>query len=236
MKRLARLAGTAVLVVVVVSAIAVITRTGGADAQPVPDGIATMLDQVKTVDQRPNPPGYDRDCTRGHGCVFGPAWQEFKTLPGRNGCDARNDVLKAQMRKDTVTIKPGTNDCTVLIGTLDDPYSGREIRFRRTDPLTVQIDHVYPLAYAWDMGADRWSLEQRRTFANDAERNLLAVSGVENQAKSDKGPAEWLVPHNPAFRCTYIARFLAVALAYDLPITKADASALRQASKGCPSK
>lgn len=232
MRALRRSVAAAVFVVLAVFAVSVLTRSGDSKAMP-PGDIATLLDQVQIVDKRPNPAGYDRDCSKGHACVFGPAWQEFKALPGRNGCDQRNDVLRAQMRKGTVTVKPGTGGCVVLSGTLDDPYTGRAIRFRRTDPLTVQIDHVYPLAAAWDMGANRWDLTKRRQFANDVARNLLAVDGDENHDKSDQTPSEWLVPDNPAYRCTYGAKYLRVAVDWHLPITKADAAALRKAARNC---
>jgi hypothetical protein len=84
------------------------------------------------------------------------------------------------------------------------------------------------------MGADRWDRQKRIDFANDQLRNLIAVSGKANTGKSDKGPAEWLVPDNPAFRCTYMARYLQVADHYALPITKADANAIRRGAQGCP--
>lgn len=204
-------------------------NAGQTDSKAIPSNMATMLDRVKVVDKRPDRPGYDRDCGRGDGCVFGQAWRDTDG----NGCDARNDVLRNQMRHDEITLKPRTHGCVVLLGTLDDPYTGQPIAFRKTNPLTVQIDHVYPLAMAWDMGADKWTESKRVEFANDQVRNLLAVSGPENHDKSDKGPAQWLVPHNPAYRCTYASRFLLVALAYDLPVTKADAAALRSAAKSC---
>lgn len=200
--------------------------------QAAPAAINDLLDKVRVVESRPNVPGYDRDCDHGHACVFGPAWQEFKELPGRNGCDTRNDVLKRDLVDDAY--KPGTNDCVVLRGTLEhDPYTGREIRFLRSTPLEIQIDHIYPLALAWDMGANQWAIEQRRTFANDAERNLLAVSGDANHDKSDQGPSTWLVPDNPSYRCTYITKYLFVAVYYDLPITKADEAAIRKTAGDC---
>ncbi|NMO01316.1 HNH endonuclease [Gordonia sp. TBRC 11910] len=31
----------------------------------------------------------------------------------------------------------------------------------------VQIDHIVPLSYAWDMGASGWSASQRADLAND---------------------------------------------------------------------
>lgn len=103
----------------------------------------------------------------------------------RNGCDTRNDVLGQQLVD--VTFKPGTRDCMVAGARLHDPYTGKDIVFDPKKPSAIQIDHVFPLAQSWRAGAANWSVEQRTAFANDTERNLLAVDGPVNQAKSDKG-------------------------------------------------
>lgn len=49
---------------------------------------------------------------------------------------------------------------------------------------------------------------------------------VINASKGDRSPGEWM-PINRAFRCEYIDRFLDVALAYDLPVTRADVRSMR---------
>ena len=126
-----------------------------------------------------------------------------------------------------------TDNCVVLTGTLADPYTGRTIAFRKTNPLAVQIDHVYPLSLAWDMGANEWSQQKRVDFANDQERNLLATSGSINRAKSDKGPAEWTKDVAPERRCAYVAAFLEVAEHWGLPITRDDADSIEHTAKGC---
>jgi hypothetical protein len=84
----------------------------------------------------------------------------------------------------------------------------------------VQIDHVVPLSYSWQMGAARWNEAKRRQLANDP-LNLLPVEGRANSAKSDSGPASWLPP-NKAVRCSYAVRFAQVAVKYELPVTTAD--------------
>jgi HNH endonuclease len=61
------------------------------------------------------------------------------------------------------------------VGVLDDPYSGARIEFRKAQADEVQIDHVVPLAYAWDMGASAWTLEARMAFASSQALNLVAV-------------------------------------------------------------
>jgi hypothetical protein len=184
--------------------------------------ILQMLDHVKTIPTRPNPDGYDRDCGPGDGCVFGRAWTDVD----HNGCDTRSDILGKQLTE--IVFKPGTRQCQVKSGTLRDPYTGALLHYPGD---SVQIDHIYPLALAWDMGAASWDPERRTGFANDPA-NLLAVDGPTNMSKGDSSPAEW-APINPTFRCDYVKRFLTVAVGYGLPITKADADSIRHTATKC---
>jgi hypothetical protein len=113
--------------------------------------------------------------------------------------------------------------CVVLSGRLHDPYSGKDITFAKSDAAEVQIDHLYPLALAWRMGAEEWTEGKREEFANDRD-NLLAVWARPNQQKSDSGPAEW--QPRKSYQCTYSVKFIEVATEYDLSITRADRAAL----------
>ena len=57
----------------------------------------------------------------------------------------------------------------------------------------VDIDHLVPLAEAWDSGASGWTTAQRQAFANDLTRpQLIAVTDNVNQSKGDQDPAEWM--------------------------------------------
>jgi Protein of unknown function (DUF1524) len=163
--------------------------------------------------------GYDRD-------EFGQAWADVD----RNGCDTRNDVL----RRDLVDLvaKPGTGECVVLRGTLADPYTGESIAFERGERSSeVQIDHVVALADAWQKGAQGWTDEKRRLFANDPA-NLLAVDGSANQSKGAGDAATWLPP-NSGYRCAYALRQTVVKAAYDLWVTQAEHDALTRAIDRC---
>ncbi|MEO3810014.1 HNH endonuclease family protein [Sphaerisporangium sp. B11E5] len=156
--------------------------------------------------------GYDRD-------EFGYAWADsVDEVPfGRNGCDTRNDVL-ARDGKD-LKYRSGS-DCVLVSMTLHDPYTGTTIEWRKEDAAEVQIDHVMPLSYDWQMGASRWSKAKRMQIANDP-LNLMPVDGSTNSSKGDSGPASWLPP-NRGIRCAYVLRFAQVALKYELPVTSAD--------------
>lgn len=189
-----------------------------------------LLKQVDVVPDRPDVGGYDVECGTGHACSYGPAWSDDTGAPlAHNGCDTRNDLLARSMTQ--LVYRDNTHECVVIAGVLDDPYTGQRIEFRKEAAHEVGIDHLIPRARAWDLGAWKWTPEQRATFANDPA-NLIAVSGRANSSKSDRGPGEWL-PINANYRCTYIARYLAVSISYDLPITQADHSAARLQAKHC---
>nr|WP_156112084.1 HNH endonuclease family protein [Prescottella defluvii] len=202
-----------------------------APGSPTRTAVDDLLARVQVVTSRPDAPGYERGCKAGQGCVFGPSWSDDHSGPaGHDGCDTRNNVLAADLTD--VTFRDGTGDCVVIAGVLADPYSGRTIEFTKQDAGAVQIDHVYPLAAAWDMGAAAWSPERRRDFANDVTYNLLAVSGPENQAKRDSTPSRWLPP-DPAFHCFYVGKYLGAAVHWGLPITTADRDAIADVAAGC---
>jgi len=191
----------------------------------------TALDHLSIVRTRPRVGGYDRNCARGRACSFGPAWTDATSAAGgHNGCDTRNDVLRAQLRN--VVFKQGSRGCVVLAGTLSDPYTGHRIQFRKADAGAVQIDHVYPLARAWDMGASTWTPARRADYANDESLVLIAVDGPANQAKGDSGPAEWM-PSNRAFACAYDTRYVQIAAKYQLPVTAAEKSAISRVLRDC---
>jgi uncharacterized protein DUF1524 len=173
--------------------------------------------------------GYDY-----HRDAFGDTWTDDNPAPGgHNGCDTRNDILNRDLVDKTyVSIKRCPT--AVATGTLHDPYTNDTIAFVRGAQVgaAVQIDHIVPLAFAWDLGARAWTPDVRLRFANDPA-NLLAVEGQANQDKGDKEPAVWMPP-NVAFRCQYAMQFIAVLRGYALPIDAPSAQALRQAADTCP--
>lgn len=185
---------------------------------------AKARDLISKVDTKGRGPktGYDRD-------EFGYAWMD--TADGvplaHNGCDTRNDLLK--LHGSDVRFRAGS-DCVVVSMNLYDPYTGKDIAWKKAEATEVQIDHVVPLSYAWQMGAARWDKEKRRQLANDV-LNLLPVSGSANSSKSDSGPASWLPP-SKAIRCSYAVRFAQVAQKYELAVTAADRSTMLEQCGG----
>jgi hypothetical protein len=173
--------------------------------------------------------GYDY-----HRDAFGDSWTDDNPAPGgHNGCDTRNDILDRDLVDKTyVSIKRCPN--AVATGTLHDPYTNDTAPFVRGAQVgaSVQIDHIVPLALAWDLGARDWTDDMRARFANDPA-NLLAVQGQANQDKGDKEPATWMPP-NHAFWCQYAVQFTAVLRGYALPVDAPSATVLRNAAATCP--
>ncbi|WP_433680696.1 HNH endonuclease family protein [Nocardia sp. CA-119907] len=191
-----------------------------------------LLVSVRVVATRGRPGGYERGCQVGQGCVFGPSWTDDYDGPGgHDGCDTRNNVLRRQLTE--VSFRSGTNNCVVTAGRLDDPYTGNRITFTKADAGDIQIDHIYPLAAAWDMGAAYWPRERRVRFANDIDANLLATAASANQVKGDSTPSQWLPPAR-ANHCLYAGKYLTVAVRYDLPVTAADSAVLNDIARTCP--
>ena len=166
--------------------------------------------------------------------AFGDAWTDDNNAPGgHNGCDTRDDILDRDLVDKTyVSISRCPN--AVATGTLRDPYTNETIALVRGNQTgaAVQIDHLVPLAYAWDVGARNWTDEMRVRFANDPA-NLLAVEGQANQDKGDKEPAVWMPP-NSAFHCQYAMQFIAVLRGYGLPVDAPSTVVLRDAAATCP--
>jgi hypothetical protein len=167
--------------------------------------------------------------------AFGESWDDENGAPGgRNGCDTRDDILTRDLVEKTFV---HTSRCpqAVASGTLRDPYTNATVAFARGNQVgaAVQIDHIVPLAFAWDMGARDWSDALRKRFANDPA-NLLAVGGKANQDKGDLPPGEWMPP-NAGFWCQYALQFIEVARGYRLAVDEATARELQNAAASCPS-
>ena len=198
----------------------------GADVPTVAPGV-DVLAGIAMVPVRIRSYDYRRD-------AFGDSWTDDNSAPGgHNGCDTRNDILERDLVDKTyVSIKRCPN--AVATGTLHDPYTNATVALIRGEKTgaAVQIEHIVPLAYAWDMGARNWTDELRVRFANDPA-NLLAVEGQVNQDKGDQEPAMWMPP-NAAFHCQYAIQFIAVLRGYALPVDAPSGVALRDAAATCP--
>lgn len=141
-----------------------------------------------------------------------------------DGCSTRNEVL-IEEADDPVSVGSG---CSLSGGRWYSYYDG----VSWTDPADVDIDHMVPLAEAWDSGASDWSSADREAYANDLDdrRTLVGVTDSVNQTKGDQDPAEWLPDHQ---QCRYLEEWVAVKHRWGLTVDTAERSALSSLASGC---
>lgn len=172
----------------------------------------SMLNQLDPGSEHPS--GYDR-------ALF----SHWADADG-DGCDARDEVL---LQEAVATPRP-LSVCGLGGGQWSSLYDGDLTR----DPSTFDVDHMVPLNEAWQSGAWQWPAARRKAYANDLgyRASLIAVSASSNRSKSDLEPQDWL-PERAAYRCTYLARWVAVKYRWDLSVDSQERIFLRRALTTC---
>lgn len=156
--------------------------------------------------------GYDRE-----------HFSHWSDLDG-DGCDTRREVLIRDSRVQS-TLDPDRT-CWVVAGLWYSHYDGEWVE----GPSSLDIDHLVPLAEAWDSGAHSWEPGRREEFAND-EGALLAVTARSNRAKGASDPAGWM-PSNEDFTCPYAAAWIAVKARWNLTMDHEESDFLQRLLAG----
>jgi hypothetical protein len=134
--------------------------------------------------------------------AFGHGWDD-------SDGDCQDSRAEALIRMSSTPVRFATDRrCRVVTGRWISPFSGNVIQ----NASEADVDHVVPLKWAWDRGANQWSVANRERFANDPV-NLLPVDAPLNRSKGAKGPPEWLPPSG---QCSYVARFSRITKKYQL--------------------
>ncbi|MFJ3793871.1 HNH endonuclease family protein [Kitasatospora sp. NPDC090091] len=146
-------------------------------------------------------------------------------LDPADGCDTRREVILSEA---LVAPEVGPR-CALVGGVWFSPYDDRTI----TDATKIDVDHLAPLAEAWDSGASKWTAAEREAYANDQgdSRTLIAVSYQSNRQKADKDLAEWLP--TAAYQCRYAEDWTAVKTRWGLAVDDIELAALRRIAAGC---
>ncbi|MCX4451586.1 HNH endonuclease family protein [Streptomyces sp. NBC_01789] len=136
----------------------------------------------------------------------------------KDGCNTRQEVLIAE----AVTAPEQGARCALSGGSWRSYFDEVEV----TDARKLDIDHMVPLAEAFDSGAYDWTPERRQAYANDlsAERSLVAVTAKTNRSKADKDPSAWMPPSDSA-ACTYLVDWTATKLRWALTADEAERKA-----------
>ncbi|MFF4028280.1 MULTISPECIES: HNH endonuclease family protein [Streptomyces] len=195
-----------------IASVAVLNGPTASAALPTPVSAATARTYLASLTvATENRTGYARD-------LF-PTWI---TISGT--CNTREYILKRD-GSNVVT----DSACAATSGSWYSPYDGATW----TAASDVDIDHLVPLAEAWDSGASAWTTARRQSFANDVTRpQLLAVTDNVNQSKGDQDPATWM-PSLTSYRCTYVRAWVQVKYYYDLSVDSAEKTALTNYLANC---
>jgi hypothetical protein len=105
-------------------------------------------------------------------------------------------------------------NCTVDRGEWKDFYFEETLQLASQ----VDIDHVVPLKHAWEVGANVWTADKRKDFANDP-LNLVITNRKYNRQKGAKTILEWM-PIQKSYACEYVKRWFAVKEKYQLQISE----------------
>ncbi|MFG2768109.1 HNH endonuclease family protein [Streptomyces rubiginosohelvolus] len=142
-----------------------------------------------------------------------------------DGCNTRNEVLLAE----AVVVPTVGAGCKLTGGAWTSYYDGQEV----TSAGSLDIDHMVPLAEAWDSGASSWTAARREAYANDqdADVSLVEVTARSNRQKSDQDPADWMPP-SPEARCRYVGEWVATKLRWGLTADDLELEALKAYADG----
>ena len=143
-----------------------------------------------------------------------------------DGCNTRMEVLLSEA-VDPPQVLPG---CKLSGGRWWSYYDSKWI----TSAGALDVDHMVPLAEAWDSGASQWTAERREAYANDLDvpTSLVAVSAAANRSKADQDPAEWLPP-TAEVMCRYVSEWVGTKLRWGLTADAVELEALNQLADGC---
>ena len=145
-----------------------------------------------------------------------------------NGCDSRKAVIISE-----AIIKPTVEKgCVIKGGEWLSIYDLIKV----TDAGKLDVDHMVPLAEAWDSGASAWDAAKREMYANDQtdSRHLIAVTGASNRSKSDQDPADWM-PTNKEYACEYLDNWVSIKVRWSLNVDKKEKDFILTNLKSCKS-
>jgi hypothetical protein len=203
------------VVVTLVVGLASMACTAQVPAHSGNDLVSAIKDLVVADEQDRN--GYDRK-----------AFRHWVDADG-DGCDTRVQVLIDE----AVTTPVRADGCSLSGGVWESYYDSVQV----IDASLLDIDHVVPLAEAWDSGAYQWDADRRRSYANDVERPeaLVAVTRHTNRSKGDSDPQEWLPPDEAAW-CRYVAEWVSIKLANGLSADPGEVAVLETLAADCPTQ
>ena len=141
-----------------------------------------------------------------------------------DGCNTRAEVLIAEA-DDPPSVGSG---CSLTGGRWFSYYDG----VSQTSASALDVDHMVPLAEAWDSGARTWTTATRQAYANDLGdyRTLVGVTASVNRSKGDQDIREWKPARE---QCRYLKEWVGVKIRWRLSADSSEKSAMSSLAGGC---
>ena len=150
--------------------------------------------------------------------IAAPAFADYDRSEWRHWIDADGDCQNTRheilIRDSLVPVTLSKSGCVVITGVWVGQYTGEVF----TKARQLDIDHIIPLKWADQHGAENWTPYFKRVFANDPE-NLLPVKASANRSKGAKGPGEYMPPLN---QCEYLRQWRSIVNRYGLRYKRKD--------------
>lgn len=201
---------------IISSAVIAFSFIAPAQAADAPKTFASVQDAIKVLKVAPDVRvGYARSNFK--------HWSDLD----KNGCNTRNDVIIAE-----ALVKPKVEAGCKIVKDTGKWYSAYDA-LTVTNFSALDVDHMVPLAEAWDSGASKWDAAKREVYANDMgdSTSLIAVTAATNRSKSDQDPGDWLPAKDV---CTYIANWVHVKVRWSLAVDDKELKAINTANAKCP--
>ena len=138
--------------------------------------------------------------------------------------NTRNEILVVTSRAPVRYTNP--RNCEARTGEWFDEYTGKTFNVAAQ----IDLDHIIPLRYAHNQGADRWPPNKKVAFANDP-MNLILTERSEIRRKGERGPTRYLPREE--YQCDYVRQWLAIAEKYDLRLANGDRNRITVILRDC---
>lgn len=194
------------------------TSSGGASAFGSVSAAQGLADLNALRVEGPSAVGYDRS-----------EWRQWDVYGSRSCWSVREQTIATQ----ATGVRLADDGCSIEAASLTSPYTGSSESFGTSRDVSsrIQIDHVVPLKYAAEHGAQSWSAADKERYANDTTPgHLIAVDSHSNEAKGDSGPSEWMPSAN---QCAYVEDFVGVLRKWSISISPADATFAQRQLASC---
>ncbi|MEC7762583.1 MAG: hypothetical protein VX874_11815 [Pseudomonadota bacterium] len=144
--------------------------------------------------------------------------ESFGSWSQKNLLDTRNFVLARDALGEIDWFEYSSGKYRVVRSTWRDALTGK-IHYHQVAE-QLDVDHIIPVCFAYQRGADLWDESKRKAFYNDS-RFLIVTHESVNAAKGVLAPWDF-VPINRTAACSYVTRFREGVVEYEIELSQSE--------------